>query len=87
MPNGAQYDLGEKAHRAKQDVSRKDKKEAEDDCQRKSSRASRWNRLYSFLAFVPSRCRYDPDQPFEFSIGLNLLFGIYMLMSFYGRIE
>ncbi|KAL2410475.1 putative transporter YgaY [Exophiala dermatitidis] len=26
------------------------------------------------LTYVPPRCRYDPDKPFEFSMGLNLLF-------------
>jgi len=33
------------------------------------------SRLWAVLSFVPSRCRYDPNQPFEFSIGLNSLFG------------
>ena len=31
--------------------------------------------LYGCLTYVPPRCRYDPDKPFEFSMGLNLLFG------------
>ena len=26
------------------------------------------------LAFIPRRCRYDPEKPFEFSMGLNVLF-------------
>ncbi|KIW65881.1 hypothetical protein PV04_08097 [Phialophora macrospora] len=26
------------------------------------------------LTYVPPRCRYDPEKPFEFSMGLNLLF-------------
>ncbi|OCT46957.1 hypothetical protein CLCR_02645 [Cladophialophora carrionii] len=30
--------------------------------------------IYGCLAYVPPRCRYDPEKPFEFSMGLNLLF-------------
>ena len=32
-------------------------------------------RLYDRLAYVPPRCRYDPEKPFQFSMGLNILFG------------
>ncbi|EXJ86713.1 hypothetical protein A1O3_03666 [Capronia epimyces CBS 606.96] len=30
--------------------------------------------VYDCLTYVPPRCRYDPERPFEFSMGLNLLF-------------
>ena len=32
-------------------------------------------RLYNRLAYVPPRCRYDPEKPFQFSMGMNILFG------------
>lgn len=32
-------------------------------------------KMYDCLTYVPPRCRYDPETPFEFSMGLNLLFG------------
>lgn len=32
-------------------------------------------KLYACLTYVPPRCRYDPEKPFKFSMGLNLLFG------------
>ena len=42
-----------------------------------------WPRtLYGRLKYVPPRCRYDPDQPFEFSMGLNLLFGTWTVWCF-----
>ncbi|EXJ88008.1 hypothetical protein A1O1_04935 [Capronia coronata CBS 617.96] len=31
-------------------------------------------KLYDCLTYVPSRCRYDPENPFKFSMGLNVLF-------------
>ncbi len=34
-----------------------------------------WQKVYACLTYVPPRCRYDPDKPFQFSMGLNLLFG------------
>ena len=41
---------------------------------RSSSRG--WLRtLVAMLSYVPPRCRYDPDRPFQFSMGLNILFG------------
>lgn len=33
-----------------------------------------WQKVYACLTYVPPRCRYDPDKPFQFSMGLNLLF-------------
>lgn len=38
-------------------------------------------RVSAFVSFVPSRCRHDPNRPFEFSIGLNALFGIYIQIA------
>ena len=32
-------------------------------------------KVYDCLTYVPPRCRYDPEKPFEFSMGLNVLFG------------
>lgn len=40
-----------------------------------SSARSKWGQIYSFPAYTPPRCRYDPNKPFQFSLGLNLLFG------------
>ena len=35
-----------------------------------------WTRaVYDRLAYVPPRCRYDPEKPFQFNLGLNILFG------------
>lgn len=31
--------------------------------------------LYNRVTYTPERCRYDPNKKFEFSVGLNLLFG------------
>ena len=28
------------------------------------------------VSYVPPRCRYDPEKPFLFSMGLNVLFGM-----------
>lgn len=39
-------------------------------------RQSVWTRTYGVLSYTPARCRYDPDHPFEFSMGLNVLFGM-----------
>ena len=36
---------------------------------------TRAQKIYSTLSYTPPRCRYDPDKPFEFSMGLNILFG------------
>lgn len=33
-----------------------------------------WQKISDFLFYTPKRCRYDPDNPPKFSIGLNLLF-------------
>lgn len=31
--------------------------------------------VYDRFTYIPSRCRYDPQKPFKFSMGLNVLFG------------
>ncbi|KAH0832511.1 putative transporter YgaY [Fonsecaea pedrosoi] len=31
-------------------------------------------KVYACLTYVPSRCRYDPEKPFQFSMALNVLF-------------
>lgn len=36
---------------------------------------SRLGRLYDKLCYTPPRCRYNPDDPPNFNLGLNLLFG------------
>lgn len=33
-----------------------------------------WQKIYDCVTYVPPRCRYDPEKPFQFSMGLNLLF-------------
>lgn len=33
-----------------------------------------WQTVYNMVTYTPRRCRYNPDKPFEFSLGLNLLF-------------
>lgn len=34
-----------------------------------------WSRIYDILSYTPERCRYNPEKPFQFSMGLNILFG------------
>ncbi|KAF2432327.1 MFS general substrate transporter [Tothia fuscella] len=34
----------------------------------------RSSRVYGFLSWTPPRCRWDPERPSEFSMGLNVLF-------------
>ena len=34
-----------------------------------------WQRILKVLNYMPKRCRYDPDNPFVFSLPLNILFG------------
>ena len=41
-------------------------------------------KVYNYLTYVPQRCRYDPEKPFEFSMGLNVLFGRNVL-ALYGN--
>ena len=41
-----------------------------------ASQKTRWRRIYDVLSYTPRRCRYDPEHPFEFSMGLNVLFGM-----------
>lgn len=31
--------------------------------------------VYDRFTYIPPRCRYDPQKPFKFSMGLNVLFG------------
>lgn len=38
------------------------------------ARLSKWRKFYSFVAYTPPRCRYDPAKPPGFSMGLNVLF-------------
>jgi hypothetical protein len=35
---------------------------------------SRWRRLSDTICWVPPNCRWDPEQPPKFSMGLNVLF-------------
>ena len=42
---------------------------------RPTSKQTIMGRLYDCFTYVPHRCRYDPEKPFEFSMGLNVLFG------------
>jgi hypothetical protein len=79
MPNGgAEVDVERSCESRGDHSSGEEKQQAERDGLPDFVRVSRWSRVYGALAFVPSRCRYDPNWPFEFSIGLNLLFGIYI---------
>ena len=39
------------------------------------SRGTISQKVYDCVTYVPARCRYDPEKPFEFSMGLNVLFG------------
>jgi hypothetical protein len=40
-----------------------------------SKEVPQWRSLYKRLGYVPPWCRYDPDHPVKFSMGLNILFG------------
>ena len=48
---------------------------SDESTKQKTISRSRFGRVCDTLAYVPPRCRYDPDKPFEFSMGLNILFG------------
>jgi hypothetical protein len=43
-----------------------------------SEKVSPWRALYSLVGYVPPWCRYDPEHPAKFSLGLNILFGKYI---------
>lgn len=34
----------------------------------------RWRRTYDILTYTPPRCRWDPEKPPQFSMGMNVLF-------------
>ncbi|KAK4939103.1 hypothetical protein LTR10_020589 [Elasticomyces elasticus] len=38
------------------------------------SKGTLWHKAYGYFTYTPKRCRYDPEKPFQFSMGLNLLF-------------
>ena len=81
MPNGSRADLMGVAQLAVEQKTLEQEKEAEQVDLLETARVSRWSKLCECLAYVPPQCRHDPNQPLEFSIGLNLLFGIHMLQS------
>jgi hypothetical protein len=33
-----------------------------------------WRRIYTILTWTPQNCRWDPDKPPQFSMGMNVLF-------------
>ena len=35
---------------------------------------SPWQKIYNILTWAPPRCRWDPEAPPKFSMGLNILF-------------
>jgi len=37
---------------------------------------SRWSRVLSIVLWTPPRCRYDPDHPPSFGLGLNLVYAV-----------
>lgn len=40
-----------------------------------TSRRSLWRRIYDILTYTPPRCRWDPQNPPQFSMAINVLFG------------
>jgi hypothetical protein len=82
MPNGSRADLTGNAQQKKEQINLEQKNDNEHVNVVKTTRVSKWSKVYDGLAYVPLQCRYDPIQPFQFSIGLNLLFGNYVLRSF-----
>lgn len=40
-----------------------------------SKEFSFWRNVFLLINYTPRKCRYHPDKPFGFSMGLNLLFG------------
>lgn len=34
-----------------------------------------FRKIWNFVSWTPKRCRWDPESPPKFSMGLNLLFG------------
>ncbi|KAL5376236.1 hypothetical protein DPSP01_010589 [Paraphaeosphaeria sporulosa] len=39
-----------------------------------TKKRSRWRRIYDVLTYTPPRCRWDPEKPPQFSMGMNVLF-------------
>lgn len=35
---------------------------------------SLWRRVYDVVSYTPPSCRYDPNKPPSFSMGMNVLF-------------
>ncbi|KIX03350.1 uncharacterized protein Z518_06902 [Rhinocladiella mackenziei CBS 650.93] len=54
----------------------KEESQTQEALQNGQSRPKRsvFQKAYDGLTHVPPRCRYDPEKPFRFSMGLNLLF-------------
>lgn len=40
-----------------------------------------WQSVYNILSYTPRSCRYDPNAPVRFSLGLNILFGTDLFLS------
>jgi hypothetical protein len=77
MRDGSPGDLPQPCAEITKQESSEENTEAQEHGISKLARLPTWPRVSAYALFVPSRCRHDPNQPFEFSIGLNLLFGIY----------
>lgn len=41
-----------------------------------SPKPSIWRKAYDVITWTPPRCRWDPEKPPEFSMWLNVLFGV-----------
>jgi hypothetical protein len=48
------------------------------DAKAASEKLPPWRALYNLVGYVPPWCRYNPDHPAQFSLGLNILFGKYV---------
>ena len=77
MPDGSQVDLTRTCQEEREpSTTLEQKKDGEKADLYRFTKGATWSRLYGWLAYVPPWCRYDPKQPFKFSMGLNFLFGI-----------
>lgn len=79
MPDGSPSDLTRMSPQQREQTMTEQKQETEELDLYKSTNVSTRSRLYEWLAYVPPWCRYDPKQPFKFSMGLNFLFGTHSL--------
>ncbi|PVH87361.1 MFS multidrug transporter-like protein [Cadophora sp. DSE1049] len=73
----ANAESGQKSFEAGEDVSGSTSALSDDDKRRFAQIRDNdtFRRIWKFVSWTPKRCRWDPESPPKFSMGLNLLFG------------